>query len=63
MPSPSNASARKSTALAANAMISEGGAVEQPSKEESEAILEQAAQEQRSKGKMRSATNKSDQDV
>ncbi len=51
MPSTSNASARKSTDLAANAMISEGGAIEQPSKEESEATLDQA---RRRKGRNRS---------
>ncbi|WP_449071563.1 hypothetical protein [Prosthecobacter sp.] len=36
-------------------MIDEGGAIEQPSKEESEATLEQAQQKRRSKGRTQSS--------
>lgn len=52
MSSPSNPSSHKSTALAANAMVDEGGALAQPSKEESEAELEHVIQKRRQKGGM-----------
>lgn len=47
MSSPSNPSSHKSTALAANAMIDEGGAISQPSKEESKATLDNVVQKRR----------------
>lgn len=49
MSSPSNPTSHKSTALAANAMIDEGGAISQPSKEQSEATLDHAMQKRRRK--------------
>lgn len=50
MSSPSNPSSHKSTALAANAMIDEGGAITQPSKEESDATLDNVVRKRRRKG-------------